>query len=183
MRRLAVAFLACGVLCCAADAGAQTQPASLATLFEDIYGPNGLVLSSDDVQLDGTNHAAHFNSAFQSDFRLVNIALTSQLTAVPLPSPPRALPISSMRRPARSCGRPAVSARSCPIVPKPSAKRPARIRLLEPVFFLRSPRWRVARRLYRRCFGTTPFKPAAAAPTSSPRPTRSRQRSASSPAR
>ena len=31
--------------------------------------------------------AAHFNSAFQSDFRLVNIALTSQLTAVPLPSP------------------------------------------------------------------------------------------------
>jgi hypothetical protein len=59
----------------------------LATLFEDIYGPNGLVLSSDDVQLDGTNHAAHFNSAFQSDFRLVNIALTSQLTSVPLPSP------------------------------------------------------------------------------------------------
>ena len=45
------------------------------------------MLSSDDVQLDGTNHAAHFNSAFQSDFRLVNIALTSQLTAVPLPSP------------------------------------------------------------------------------------------------
>ena len=30
-------------------------------------------------QLDGTTHAAHFNSAFQSDFRLVNIALTSQL--------------------------------------------------------------------------------------------------------
>ena len=30
---------------------------------------------------------AHFNSAFQSDFRLVNIALTSQLAAVPLPSP------------------------------------------------------------------------------------------------
>jgi hypothetical protein len=37
--------------------------------------------------LDGTTHAAHFNSAFQSDFRLVNIALTGQLTAVPLPSP------------------------------------------------------------------------------------------------
>ncbi len=31
--------------------------------------------------LDGTTHAAHFNSAFQSDFRLVNIALTGQLTA------------------------------------------------------------------------------------------------------
>jgi hypothetical protein len=87
MRRLAVAFWACGFLCCAARAGAQTQAATLATLFEDIYGPNGLVLSSDDVALDGTTHAAHFNSAFQSDFRLVNIALTSQLTSVPLPSP------------------------------------------------------------------------------------------------
>jgi hypothetical protein len=87
MRRLAAAISMCGVLCCAAEASAQTKAASLATLFEDIYGPNGLVLSSDDVQLDGTNHAAHFNSAFQSDFRLVNIALTSQLTSVPLPSP------------------------------------------------------------------------------------------------
>jgi hypothetical protein len=71
----------------ALDASAQTKASSLATLFEEIYGPNGLVLSSDDVALDGTTHAAHFNSAFQSDFRLVNIALTGQLTAVPLPSP------------------------------------------------------------------------------------------------
>jgi hypothetical protein len=77
-------------VCClalAAPAAAQFRAASLATLFQDVYGPTGLTLSSDDVQLDGTNHAAHFNSAFQSDFRLVNIALTSQLTAVPLPSP------------------------------------------------------------------------------------------------
>jgi hypothetical protein len=66
---------------------AQNRPSSLSTLFEDIYGPNGLVLNSDDVQLDGTNHAAHFNSAFQSEFRLVNVALTSQLATVPLPSP------------------------------------------------------------------------------------------------
>jgi len=83
-RRLALA------LCClatAAPAAAQFRPTSLATLFQDVYGPTGLTLSSDDVQLDGSNHAAHFNSAFQSDFRLVNIALTSQLTAVPLPSP------------------------------------------------------------------------------------------------
>lgn len=87
MRRLAVALWVCGILACTARAEAQTQPASLATLFEDIYGPNGLVLSSDEVALDGTTHAAHFNSAFQSDFRLVNIALTSQLTSVPLPSP------------------------------------------------------------------------------------------------
>ena len=54
---------------------AQTRPATLSTLFEDVFGPNGLVVSSDDVQLDGTNHAAHFNSSFQSDFRLMNIAL------------------------------------------------------------------------------------------------------------
>jgi hypothetical protein len=86
MRRLAVIAAACWCLS-AVHANAQTKSASLATLFEDIYGPNGLVLSSDDVTLDGSTHAAHFNSAFQSDFRLVNIALTGQLTAVPLPSP------------------------------------------------------------------------------------------------
>src|SRR6476659_9363375 len=86
MRRLAIAVWAC-CLFPAAQAAAQTQPASLATLFSDIYGPNGLVLSSDDVLLDGSTHAAHFNSAFQSDFRLVNIALTSQLAGIPLPSP------------------------------------------------------------------------------------------------
>ena len=68
-------------------AAAQDRPATLSTLFEDIYGPRGLVLNSDDVQLDGTNHAAHFNSAFQSEFRLMNVALTSQLATVPLPSP------------------------------------------------------------------------------------------------
>jgi hypothetical protein len=86
MRTIAAGLCAC-VLAFAGEASAQTRPASLATLFEDVFGPNGLVVSSDDVQLDGTNHAAHFNSSFQSDFRLVNIALTSQLTAVPVPSP------------------------------------------------------------------------------------------------
>ena len=86
MRRLAVMVAACWCLS-TLHADAQTKASSLATLFEEIYGPNGLVLSSDDVSLDGTTHAAHFNSAFQSDFRLVNIALTGQLTAVPLPSP------------------------------------------------------------------------------------------------
>src|SRR3954452_16190801 len=86
MRRLAVIAAACWCLS-AVHAVAQTKPSSLATLFEDVYGPNGLVLSSDDVTLDGSTHAAHFNSAFQSDFRLVNIALTGQLTAIPLPSP------------------------------------------------------------------------------------------------
>ena len=68
-------------------AQAQDRPATLSTLFEDIFGPRGLVLNSDDVQLDGTNHAAHFNSAFQSEFRLMNVALTTQLATNPLPSP------------------------------------------------------------------------------------------------
>jgi hypothetical protein len=86
MQRLVV-ILAAVWLAGPAQAFAQTRPATLATLFEDIYGPNGLVVSSDDVQLDGTTHAAHFNSAFQSDFRLVNIALATQLASIPLPSP------------------------------------------------------------------------------------------------
>ena len=71
----------------AALAQSQERPPTLSTLFEDIFGPRGLVLNSDDVQLDGSNHAAHFNSAFQSEFRLMNVALTSQLATVPLPSP------------------------------------------------------------------------------------------------
>jgi hypothetical protein len=71
----------------AATTSAQDRPSTLSTLFEDVYGPRGLVLNSEDVQLDGTSHAAHFNSAFQSEFRLMNVALTSQLATVPLPSP------------------------------------------------------------------------------------------------
>jgi hypothetical protein len=86
MQRITTAVCVCGLLS-TVPALAQTHSPSLATLFQDIYGPNGLVLNSDDVLLDGSTHAAHFNSSFQSDFRLVNIALTSQLTSVPLPSP------------------------------------------------------------------------------------------------
>jgi hypothetical protein len=85
-RRGVTAFVLSSLLM-AGTAVAQDRPATLASLFEDIFGPRGLVVASQDVQLDGTNHAAHFNSAFQSEFRLVNIALTSQLAAIPLPSP------------------------------------------------------------------------------------------------
>lgn len=84
-RRAIVPALLCWFA--AGTAHAQGRPATLSTLFEDIFGPRGLVLNSNDVQLDGTNHAAHFNSAFQSEFRLMNVALTSQLATVPLPSP------------------------------------------------------------------------------------------------
>jgi hypothetical protein len=85
MSRILNVVILCLLL--AVPASAQTHPTRLATLFEDIFGPNGLVLASEDVALDGSTHAAHFNSAFQSEFRLVNIALTSQLAAIPLPSP------------------------------------------------------------------------------------------------
>jgi hypothetical protein len=86
-RLLAAGLAAVVLLLAPAPLAAQDRPSTLSTLFEDIFGPRGLVLNSDDVQLDGTNHAAHFNSAFQSEFRLVNVALTSQLATVPLPSP------------------------------------------------------------------------------------------------
>lgn len=87
-RLLCRALWLCGLCALTAiPAAAQTRPATLSTLFEDVFGPDGLVVSSDDVQLDGSTHAAHFNSAFQSDFRLMNIALASQLTTIPVPSP------------------------------------------------------------------------------------------------
>jgi len=84
-RKLSLALA--GLLFTTNTAAAQDRPQSLSTLFEDIFGARGLVLNSDDVALDGTTHAAHFNSAFQSEFRLMNVALTSQLATVPLPSP------------------------------------------------------------------------------------------------
>jgi hypothetical protein len=87
MRKNTSIVLAAIWLSCAASAAAQDRPATLSTLFEDIFGARGLVLNSDDVQLDGSTHAAHFNSAFQSEFRLMNVALTSQLATVPVPSP------------------------------------------------------------------------------------------------
>ena len=87
MMRKLVALVPFVCLLAPFSAAAQDRPQTLSTLFEDIFGPRGLVLNSDDVQLDGATHAAHFNSAFQSEFRLMNVALTSQLTTVPLPSP------------------------------------------------------------------------------------------------
>ena len=65
----------------------QTEPAKLALLFRDIFGPNGLIVNSEAVLPDGSTHSAHFNSAFQSNFTQFNIALASQLTSLPLPSP------------------------------------------------------------------------------------------------
>jgi hypothetical protein len=71
----------------AAPASAQTGTGRLISVFRTIFGPNGLVVNSEQVLPDGSTHSAHFNSAFQSEFTQFNVALASQLTAVPLPSP------------------------------------------------------------------------------------------------
>jgi hypothetical protein len=59
----------------------------LSTLFTDLYGPDGLVVDSLAVLPSGETHSGHFNSAFESEFVQFGTALTSQLVAVPLPSP------------------------------------------------------------------------------------------------
>jgi hypothetical protein len=56
----------------------------LALLIPQLYGPDGLFV---DTFFRQFNHQAHFNSAFQNEFTLFNIALIQQLTALPLPSP------------------------------------------------------------------------------------------------
>ena len=57
------------------------------SVFTHLFGPNGLVVNSESVLPDGSTHSAHFNGAFQSNFTQFNIALASQLTSLPLPSP------------------------------------------------------------------------------------------------
>jgi len=77
----------------AATASAQqpfniTAPVtSLATLFTDLYGPQGLVLDSQATLPNEQPHYAHYNSDFQQDFGQFSTALVSQLVSVPLPSP------------------------------------------------------------------------------------------------
>ncbi|HXV60551.1 MAG TPA: hypothetical protein VEK15_07655, partial [Vicinamibacteria bacterium] len=59
----------------------------LSTIFTQLYGSGGLVVDSLAVLPSGATHSAHFNSAFQEEFTQFGVALTSQLAAVPLPSP------------------------------------------------------------------------------------------------
>jgi hypothetical protein len=68
------------------SAVAQTRE-KLVLLIQHIYGPNGLFVDSQAVNLDGTTHIAHFNSDFQQQFKEFNTALAGQLTSLPLPSP------------------------------------------------------------------------------------------------
>ena len=78
---------ACLLLGLAPSAAGQTGSDKLALLLREVFGPSGLAVNSEAVLPDGSTHTAHFNSGFQSNFTQVNIAVASQLTALPLPSP------------------------------------------------------------------------------------------------
>jgi hypothetical protein len=87
MGRRVLTFLVL-LLALASPAAAQPRPVpTLSEVFHDLFGPNGLVVNSEAVLPDGSTHSAHFNSAFQSNFTQFNVALASQLTSLPLPSP------------------------------------------------------------------------------------------------
>ncbi|HET6897201.1 MAG TPA: hypothetical protein VFK70_02595 [Vicinamibacteria bacterium] len=59
----------------------------LAFLIPHLYGPTGLVVDSEARLPDGSTHSAHFNSAFQAEFTQFNVAIASQLTGLPIPTP------------------------------------------------------------------------------------------------
>jgi hypothetical protein len=60
---------------------------NLATLFDHLYGPNGLIVDSEATLPGEQSHSAHFNNDFQSNFGKFSTALVSQFVTVPLPSP------------------------------------------------------------------------------------------------
>jgi hypothetical protein len=59
----------------------------LSTIFTTLYGPDGLIVDSLSELPTGDTHSAHFSSSFQQEFTQFGVALTSQLAAVPIPSP------------------------------------------------------------------------------------------------
>lgn len=79
-----------GPLACAMLVGAAVTASAddkLALLIPHLYGPTGLVVDSEARLPNGQTHSAHFNSAFQAEFTQFNIALASQLTGLPIPTP------------------------------------------------------------------------------------------------
>jgi hypothetical protein len=59
----------------------------LALVIPNLFGPDGLRVDSISPLPGGASHSAHFNSAFQAEFTQFNVALASQLTSLPVPSP------------------------------------------------------------------------------------------------
>jgi len=82
-----VTSLAFGFWLCGAVTGSAQSSDKLALLIPELFGPSGLKVDSQARLPDGSTHSAHFNSAFQAEFTQFNIALASQLAAVPLPTP------------------------------------------------------------------------------------------------
>ena len=82
-----LALCACLMVGLTSNAAAQTRTDKLALLLRQVFGPTGLSVNSESVLPDGSTHTAHFNSGFQSNFTQVNVAVASQITALPLPSP------------------------------------------------------------------------------------------------
>ena len=60
--------------------GATGTSSKLISLFPNLYGPTGIVLPN-------LEHAAHFTSAFQSNFSPLVGSIVNQLTSIPIPSP------------------------------------------------------------------------------------------------
>jgi hypothetical protein len=86
MKRLA-ALPAFALSLCVAATGSAQDSGKLALLIPGLFGPDGLKVDSEARLPDGSTHSAHFNSAFQAEFTQFNIALASQLAAIPLPTP------------------------------------------------------------------------------------------------
>src|SRR4051812_23835091 len=84
MRRI-LGPLACALAVCAAVPSQADE--KLAFLIPHLYGPTGLVVDSEARLPTGQTHSAHFNSAFQAEFTQFNVALASQLTGLPIPTP------------------------------------------------------------------------------------------------
>ena len=82
-----VAAHAAGLLLVAAATGSAQDSGKLAQLIPNLFGPGGLKVDSEAKLPDGSTHSAHFNSAFQAEFTQFNVALASQIAAVPLPTP------------------------------------------------------------------------------------------------
>ena len=104
-------------------AGPGYAEEKLALIIPEIFGSGGLKVDSAAVLPNGQTHSAHFNGAFQTQFTQFNVALASQLTSLPVPSPASGFSYTFDASSASSRGRRTASARSSPTGPTPRARR------------------------------------------------------------
>ena len=93
-REAAVCLAVICVALVAAPARAQDPPHNEAVrveqlwrIFNDLYGPEGLVVDSTASLAGGQSHSGHFIGGFESEFSQFGVALTSQLVSLPQPTP------------------------------------------------------------------------------------------------